>query len=124
MAASDPKAHCTAHAKSTGKRCTRPAIAGGTVCRFHGGSAPQVIAAARMRLLALIDPAISTLARGVLKRSGIPTPQEIQAAKDLLDRAGLKAADSLRLVDKDDNDRSLMTWEEFEAIHERKGGSK
>jgi len=42
---------CTAHAKSTGKQCTRPAVAGATVCRFHGGAAPQVVAAAQVRLL-------------------------------------------------------------------------
>ena len=33
---------CSAQAKSTGKKCTRPAIKGGKVCRYHGGSAPQV----------------------------------------------------------------------------------
>lgn len=48
----DPKAgQCTATAKSRGQRCTQPAIAGGTVCRFHGGSAPQVRDAAERRQL-------------------------------------------------------------------------
>ena len=41
---------CRAHAKSSGVRCKRLAIAGGTVCRWHGGGAPQVQAAARRRL--------------------------------------------------------------------------
>lgn len=40
---------CTATAKSTGNRCTRPVTRGLTVCRFHGGRAPQVLAKARER---------------------------------------------------------------------------
>lgn len=41
---------CTAKSKRSGKRCTQYAIAGGTVCRFHGGSAPQVKRKAAERL--------------------------------------------------------------------------
>lgn len=33
---------CGAHAKSTGKPCTRPVADGATRCRFHGGAARQV----------------------------------------------------------------------------------
>lgn len=33
---------CVAKAKSTGLRCTKYAIPGGTVCRIHGGASPQV----------------------------------------------------------------------------------
>lgn len=40
---------CTAKAKSTGRQCTRDAITGATVCYVHGGSAPQVKAAAGRR---------------------------------------------------------------------------
>lgn len=43
-------AQCTATAKSTRKQCTRPSILGGTVCRFHGGAAPQVIRKAKERI--------------------------------------------------------------------------
>lgn len=42
---------CTARTKRTGDRCRQPAIAGGTVCRFHGGNAPQVKGAAARRLI-------------------------------------------------------------------------
>lgn len=42
--------HCTATAKTTGERCKNPAIPGGTVCRIHGGAAPQVAAKAAERL--------------------------------------------------------------------------
>jgi hypothetical protein len=42
-------ARCAATARS-GERCRKQAIAGAHVCRFHGGAAPQVQAAARRRL--------------------------------------------------------------------------
>lgn len=41
---------CGAKAKSTGKPCTRPVVEGANRCRFHGGAAPQVKAAAKRRL--------------------------------------------------------------------------
>ena len=44
-----PNETCTAHAKSTGKRCTRPVNDGFTVCRFHGGHSPNAIAGAQIR---------------------------------------------------------------------------
>jgi len=40
---------CTGTVKSTGARCKKSAIEGGTVCRFHGGAAPQVKAKAAVR---------------------------------------------------------------------------
>jgi hypothetical protein len=43
---------CSATARRTGQRCTRLAIPGGAVCRWHGGAAPQVAEAARARSLA------------------------------------------------------------------------
>lgn len=53
MAALNPDSprRCTGTAKSTGERCRNPAIPGGTVCRIHGGKAPQVQAAAERRLV-------------------------------------------------------------------------
>jgi hypothetical protein len=37
---------CVAH-KKTGEQCLKAAIRGAAVCRFHGGSAPQVQSKAR-----------------------------------------------------------------------------
>ena len=51
---------CKAHT-SRGTPCQRHAIKGGTVCIMHGGSAPQVKAAARHRLLALVDKSMAEL---------------------------------------------------------------
>jgi hypothetical protein len=44
--------------------------------------------AARLRLLALVDPALATLARAV-RGKGKPTSVELRAAMEVLDRAGL-----------------------------------
>lgn len=46
----DPESQCTAHAKHSGERCKRSVVPGTTVCRYHGGLAPQVKAAAERRL--------------------------------------------------------------------------
>jgi hypothetical protein len=47
---------CKAKSKSTGKQCARAPIAGGEVCRVHGGAAPQVKRKAAERVL--LDQAI------------------------------------------------------------------
>jgi hypothetical protein len=41
---------CTATSKQTHERCKNAAIAGGNVCRFHGGRAGQVLAKAKQRV--------------------------------------------------------------------------
>jgi len=57
MADDDPMetGQCTATASSTGERCKQPAIPGSNVCRFHGGSAPQVQEKAQERLDRMAD---------------------------------------------------------------------
>lgn len=56
----DPNAttRCVGH-KRDGERCKNASIKGGTVCRYHGGSAPQVQRSARERFNDLIDPMIN-----------------------------------------------------------------
>jgi hypothetical protein len=44
------KRRCSGTASSTGEQCRLPPIRGGTVCHKHGGSAPQVKAAAARRV--------------------------------------------------------------------------
>ena len=85
---------CKAKTKNGGKPCRAQAIAGGTVCRMHGGGAPQVREAARLRILELVDPALATLYRS-LKLKGPASGVALAAAKDVLDRAGLKAPDRM-----------------------------
>lgn len=85
---------CVAHSKS-GDQCRRVARRGGTVCRHHGGAAPQVKAKARERL----ELAADRMARELL---GIATGAEseavkLAAVKDALDRAGLAAKQNVEV---------------------------
>lgn len=96
-AAGLPTRQCHAKAKSSGQQCTREAVPGATVCRHHGGAAPQVQRKAALRLLELVDPAISTLAREMVQADKSSDRQ--RAANSLLDRAGVG-----RKVDSPDAD--------------------
>ena len=82
----EARRQCTARARSTGERCGNRPIPGGTVCRFHGGGAPAVRRRARLRLAELVDPAISTLARVMVKAE--KDSDKLRAAEAILDRAG------------------------------------
>jgi hypothetical protein len=78
---------CRAH-KRTGERCKNLAIQGSTVCRFHGGAAKHVRAAARARL----ENAADRMARELLgiALSADSESVRLQAIRDSLDRAGLR----------------------------------
>lgn len=86
---------CTARSKGTGERCKQTAIPGGTVCRFHGGGAPSVKRKAALRLASLVDPAIGTLAREMVKAEKSSDRQ--RAANSILDRAGITRGQSAEL---------------------------
>src|SRR3546814_13009717 len=60
------RGQCTAKRTTTGERCTKAPIRGGTVCATHGGSAPQVRKKAALRLLELVDSAIPVLPRAMV----------------------------------------------------------
>jgi len=101
--------HCTATNRQ-GKRCGRYPIPGGTVCKFHGGGAPQVKRKAEERLQALIHPAITRLGQLVEQRE-FPSVA-IAAVKDVLDRNMGKA------VDRQDVNLSgdlLVSWKSSKA---------
>ncbi|AWY05344.1 hypothetical protein QC999_gp19 [Microbacterium phage Cressida] len=82
---------CTAKTRQGG-RCRNAPIEGGTVCRMHGGSAPQVKRRAALRLLELVDPAVATLAREMATATKSADRQ--RAANSILDRAGVVRRDS------------------------------
>lgn len=72
---------CTATAKSSGQQCGKPAIPGGTVCRLHGGSAPQVRSKAADRLEHARNLALERL----IEQLGPPeSPMYAVEVKDLL----------------------------------------
>lgn len=86
---------CSAHSSRTGNPCGRNAIAGGTVCKTHGGSSPQVqrkaaerLEEARQEMLEMLNPALARL-RELL--SAESESVQLAAVKDLLDRIGLGA---------------------------------
>jgi hypothetical protein len=87
---------CSARAKSSGQPCQRPAIPGGTVCRYHGGAAPQVKAAALDRLRALQHPAIDRLTQ-LIDQDEFPTVA-YAASRDVLDRTLGKPGERLDLT--------------------------
>ena len=74
---------CTAHSRA-GSQCKKPPVLGATVCRMHGGAAPQVIASAQQRLLAIQFPAIARLAT-LVEQTDYPSTA-YQASRDVLDR--------------------------------------
>ncbi len=73
-----------------GNRCGNAPILGGTVCHFHGGSAPQVAEkAATVRLTELVGPALMEL-KALLDDEDTPAAVRMTAIKDILDRNGYK----------------------------------
>lgn len=78
----DNPRRCHATNKQTGERCGNWSIRGGTICKYHGGSAPQVKAKAQQRL-----EAAALHAAGYLVRAVDPTRD--------VDMVGLRAADSI-----------------------------
>jgi hypothetical protein len=56
----NPSRQCTATNRA-GERCQRQPIPGGHVCAVHGGKAPQTVAAAKLRLLAMVELVLGVL---------------------------------------------------------------
>ena len=89
---------CSAHSKQTGQPCKVRVVPGATVCRFHGGSAPQVrlkaeerLQAARDRMLEIFLPIALTRLQALLEDPLTPPAVLKSAVADLLDRVGLGA---------------------------------
>jgi hypothetical protein len=58
---------------------------------MHGGSAPQVLLAARRRIALLVDSSLATISYLIRQRKDLRVA--FGASRDVLDRAGLKAPD-------------------------------
>lgn len=88
---SDPSVSVTPRCTATNNRgqpCRAYPVHGATVCRAHGGAAPQVRAKAEQRILAAADPAAAKLVQ-LMGDKRVPPQVQLAAARDLLDRAGL-----------------------------------
>lgn len=104
-------------AKTTrGTPCQSQALAGGRVCRVHGGHAPQVLAAARLRILQAADPVAARLIQ--IAKSKLTEPRDaIAACREILNRAGL--APQLEVTGASANNGQVL-WDEFVAIYRRR----
>lgn len=88
-------AQCVAMSKRSRTRCRRAPIPGGTVCKMHGGGAPQVKAAAAKRLDELRPLAIRRL-EWLMQQSDHPSVM-YQAVKDVLDRVDGRAVEHVEM---------------------------
>lgn len=104
---------CRAHSSRTGEPCKNLAIQGSTACRFHGGAAPHVKAAARAR----IENAADLMAKELLKIALTADSEGVAlaAVKDALDRSGLKAPSEVVL--------SQGETKPYETVFDSIGGS-
>lgn len=82
-----PINRCTAHRRN-GDACKNAAVKGASVCRVHGGSAPQVRRAAAVRLLMAADSVAGELVKIALSKTASDATK-VQAIFGILDRAGL-----------------------------------
>jgi len=76
----------------SGKPCQKRPIIGATVCRLHGGAAPQVKRKAEQRIRDLVDPALTRLEKLIEDNY---SSVALAAVKDVLDRAGYAARQRL-----------------------------
>lgn len=88
-----------------GQRCGKPHIPGGTVCRMHGGAAPQVKQAAMARLMALQQPAITRIGQ-LIEQTAFPTVS-YAASRDVLDRTMGKPAETVAV---DHSGEVIFRW--------------
>jgi hypothetical protein len=85
---------CSGQKPSTGERCRREAIPGGSVCRIHGGALPAVQAKAATRIGMTVDAAVTAM-QEMLADPNTDNRDKIIIAKDILDRGGLGATNKL-----------------------------
>ena len=82
---------CVGTYKYNGEQCRRVADDGSVVCDQHGGAAPQVRRRAAERIAVTADEAAQKLAAW-MDDAAVPFQVRAKIAQDLLDRAGLGAA--------------------------------
>lgn len=107
--ASDPmkgeRKICTATNRQ-GRRCGKSPILGGTVCRLHGGAAPQVKLKAAERLAAYQDRAIDRLFE-LVEQTAFPSTA-LTATRDILDRTMGKPIEK---VEQQHSGNIVITWQ-------------
>lgn len=111
---------CKANSKQTGLRCKQRPAKGGTVCRFHGGAAPQTKAKAEQRdLEQRADEAITKLWPGLANANPVKDPVDSMARlagalEQFLDVVGGKVNDLQNYAAGDSMSQlrgELVLWE-------------
>ena len=103
---------CGATSKQSQQPCERWAMKGQGVCAMHGGTAPAALAKAQaaieradMKIRGLAIPAVDAIERLLQAESEAVI---LAAAKDILDRGGLKAA---HRIEVDTEITVIRPWE-------------
>lgn len=108
-----PVTYCTAHNRQ-GNPCGAFAVPGATVCRHHGGNAPQVRRKAAMRLNDMIEPALAVMFK-IMVDSGAKNGDRLRAVENVLDRAGMPRT----VVEQEDPDLSVDVFlTKLQQVHE------
>jgi hypothetical protein len=79
---------CGARSSRTGDPCNNSPVKGATVCRLHGGAAPQVKAKAQLRLLEKV-PKMLRMLNAIASNEDVAPAVRLAAIRDWLDRAGI-----------------------------------
>jgi uncharacterized protein YodC (DUF2158 family) len=98
LSTSDPmttRTRCSATSKRTGVQCGSYVTLGATVCKWHGGKAPQTEAKANERLMKLQAKAIDTFEFLMDKRGEFPSTA-YAAARDVMDRTHGKPRETFK----------------------------
>lgn len=82
--------------KKDGTPCKRSPIKGASVCRAHGGAAPQVQRKAAERIANASDIAVLQIL-ALMQAPDTPAPVKLAAARDLLDRANVSGKTTVEL---------------------------
>lgn len=90
------RSYCSAR-KKDGTPCRRAPINGASVCRVHGGAAPQVVAAAKRRLMEASKDMAALLMR-IAEDEAVPPAVRLGAIRDVLDRAGVTAKTEVEIT--------------------------
>jgi hypothetical protein len=103
---------CIARSKNSGEQCKNFAIRGMQVCRLHGGSSPTAKHAAKVRLLAMCEPAFGVL-EDCMADPDAEWDVKVKAALAVLDRAGFGPKATLTHKHKQDEDLDAKTEDQL-----------
>jgi hypothetical protein len=98
------KTLCKARRRN-GEPCKNPPMNGSTVCRMHGGAAPQVRRRAQQRILEASDKAAYRLVQ-MMQDKTVPPAVQLAAARDLLDRANVVGTQQVNV------EVGIASWEQ------------